>query len=853
MNLPFVLRMALRESRAAWRRIALYTGAITLGVAALVAINSFRADVIAGVHAEARVLLGADLELFSRQPFPAEVQGALDSAAQAGTEISYATNFASMALAPRTGATRLVNVRAMVGGYPYYGRIETDPPTAWSELATGRHALVDPGVLVYLDAQVGDTLRIGQAAFVIIGVVTKVPGDVGLRTAIGPSVYIPRTYVDETGLIQFGSLVRYLAYLRIPNGTELEAFLDSWGERMRELRVGYDTVEEREEEWAESLDALARFLGLVGLIALLLGGIGVASAVHVFVKRRLDTVAVLRCLGASQRTVFSVYLAQAALMGALGSLAGVALGVIVQWSLPGVLEDFLPLDVSPMLHAGPVLAGLGIGIWVAVLFGLLPLLTVRDVAPLRALRRAYDTPPAKRDPARLLTYAALALTALGLSITQAPVLAAGLAFAVAIAVTTGALWLVAKGLTRATRRYFPRRAPYVVRQGVANLFRPHNQTVSVILTVGFGLFLLGSLHVVQRNLLDQFAFDVRPDRPNLVIFDIQQDQREGVEALLRERGLGTPEFTPIVPARVAALNDRPVSEILADTTGPGPSRWALRREYRNTYRDTLVSSEELIAGAWWDGPRLEAAPGEAAPLPRISLERDVADELQVEVGDRITWDVQGVRLETEIASLRRVDWARFEPNFFAVFEPGVLESAPQIFVTLSRVEGDTPRAEIQRDLVRRYPNVSALDLSLVQQTIDTILGSVAVAVRFMALFSIASGMVVLIGAIGTSRYQRLRESVLLKTIGARTQQVTRILATEYLALGALAALTGLLLAAVAGWALVTFFFEMSFRLPVLPLLVLGLGTVIVTIVVGLLSSRDVMRRAPLAVMREITE
>ncbi len=853
MTLPFILRMALRESRAAWRRMALYMGSITLGVAALVAINSFRADVITGVHAEARVLLGADLELFSRQPFPADVQQALDSAAQAGTPISYATNFTSMALAPRTGLTRLVNVRAMTGGYPYYGTIETEPAEAWSQREAGRQALVDPGVLVYLDARQGDTLRIGQAAFVISGVVTKVPGDVGLRTAIGPSVYIPRAYVDETGLIQFGSLVRYLAYLQIPTVEEVETFVDAWGTRLEEARMGYDTVEEREEEWAESLDALARFLGLVGLIALLLGGIGVASAVHVFVKRRLDTVAVLRCLGASQRTVFAVYLVQAALMGAVGSAVGVALGLAVQWSLPGVLEDFLPLEVSPTLHAAPVLTGLGIGIWVAVLFGMLPLLTVRDVAPLQALRRAYDGPPPRRDVARLLTYVAVAATVVGLSVSQAPVMPAGLAFAVAIALTTTALWLVAKGLTRATRRFFPRRAPYVVRQGVANLFRPHNQTVSVILTVGFGLYLLASLHVVQRNLLDQIAIDARPDRPNLVIFDIQQDQQAGVESLLTERGLVTQEFTPIVPARIAALNGRPVSELLSDTTGPGPSRWALRREYRNTYRDTLVSSEELTAGAWWDEPRAAPPPGAGSPLPRISMERDVAEELRLELGDRITWDVQGVRVETEIASLRRVDWARFEPNFFAVFEPGVLEGAPQIFVTLARVEGDVPRAEVQRDLVQRYPNISALDLSLVQQTIDTILGSVAVAIRFMALFSIASGMIVLIGAIGTSRYQRLRESVLLKTIGAQARQVTRILATEYLALGALAALTGLLLAALAGWALVTFFFEMTFRLPLLPLLGLGLATVLVTILVGLLSSRDVMRRTPLAVMREITE
>lgn len=848
MNLFFTFRMAARESRSSRRRIGLYMGAITLGVTALVAINSFRANVSSAISRESRNLLGADLELRTRVPFGDSTMALLDSAAVAGTPVSYLTSFASMALAPRSGLTRLVEVRAVSGDFPYYGAIETEPADRWRRLQAARRALVDQAVLIQLAVAVGDTLRIGDGWFVIDGVLTRVPGEVALRAAMGPRVYIPGAYLEETGLLQYGSRARYAAYLRISDNDELQSFINRHNEFFESQRIGYDTASEREAELAESLDMLARYLGLVGLIALLLGGIGVASAVHVFVKDKLETVAILRCIGSDQQTVFAVYLLQAAALGLVGSAAGVVLGILVQLNLPGLLADFLPLEVRTSLDWNALFAGLALGGWVALIFGLLPLLEVWNVTPLAALRRDVNGEHAPATWPRYMVYAALLGTIVTLSVWQAPERTIGFVFAGAILTTTAALWAVAWGLIRATKRFLPRRAPYVFRQGIANLFRPHNQTVAVTLAVGFGVFLLGTLHVVQRNLVDQISMDTRPDRPNLVVFDIQEDQQAGVEQILAGYDVPVLELTPIVPARVHAVNSRTVDELLADTVPR--SRWPLRREYRNTYRDTVVRTEEVVAGQFHDDDRDARR---TTGLPAISMEEDVARELHVWVGDRITWDVQGVLIETEITSIRRVNWARFELNFFAVFETGVLEPAPKSFVSLMRVDDVVRRAELQRDLVQRYPNVAAIDLTLLQRTLDTIFGSVALAIRFMALFSIAAGTIVLVGAIATSRFQRLRESVLLKTLGARGRQVRQVLFTEYLALGTLAGITGVLLAGIAGWALIRFFFELTFALPIAGLAAFAVGAAALTTAVGLWNSRDVLRQAPLAVMREMGE
>ena len=847
MNLRFAFRHALRESRSGWRRIGLYMSSITLGVAALVAINSFRGSLVGSVEQESRNLLGADLRLTSNRPFTEPVQAIIDSAAQQ-YELSTVTTLVSMASAPSTGEVRLIQLRATEGAYPFYGSVVTKPADAWARRSEGQTALVDPALLTHLNVGVGDSIQVGNIAFAIAGTLETAPGGFSFRSALGPRVYIDARHLDATGLLQFGSMNQRQAFFRIPDEKALQQFVDRRHDIFRQNLVDFDTAEEQGDNLAEMLDVLTRFLALVGLTALLLGGVGVASAVHVFMRDRRHTVAVLRCIGGTQRDVFLAYLLQAAMLGFVGAAAGALIGIGVQAALPAVLKDVLPFQVAFEPDIVAIAAGVGIGIWAASLFALLPLLEIRNITPLHAIRREFEPARRRFDAAQITAFAALLISMVAISVWQAGQLLPGLAFAGALLGTLVLLWLTALLLIRATRRLLPRQAPYVVRQGISSLFRPQNQTIAVMLGLGFGVFLLSTMYVVQKNLLGWLNIENRATQPNLVAFDIQTDQVDGVRERITQNSGIPAELTPIVTARIARINGRTSAEIMSDTTARRVEPWALRREYRHTYRDSLTSSENVIAGKFFDGSTTAAqSPAE------ISVETDVAESLNVKLGDRITWDVGGIEIETRITSLRRVDWARFATNFFVVFPPGVLDRAPQTWVALARVDGDSTRGIVQRDLVAANPNVSVIDVAQVQRALEDIVGKVTLAVRFMALFSILAGIIVLIGAIATSRFQRLRESVLLKTIGATHAQITGILLVEYIALGLLAGLTGLLLASIAGWALTTFFFELQFVLPVLPLMGLWISVAGLAVVVGLVNSRDLLRRPPLAVLRESGE
>jgi len=409
-------------------------------------------------------------------------------------------------------------------------------------------------------------------------------------------------------------------------------------------------------------------------------------------------------------------------------------------------------------------------------------------------------------------------------------------------------------LVRGVRRWFPSGWPYVWRQGLANLFRPANQTVAVVLALGFGAFLLATLFLVQHNLRRGLELTGGARRPNLLLLDIQTDQAAAVARQLHERGLPENGPVPIVPMRILSVKGKPVAELLADTTrhrsdadagprGEPTNAWALRREYRSTYRDTLVASERVVAGRWWTG-------GDRAARPvSISVEQDLAKELGVAVGDEIVWDVQGVAMPSRVASLRDVNWARFEPNFFVVFAPGSLEQAPQTLVVLTRIDDDVERGQFQRALAERFSNVTSVDLALVQQGIERLVSRVALAIRFMAGFSLAVGGLVLVGAIATTRLQRLRESLLLRTLGATRRQVLRIALAEYLALGLLASLTAVLLATGAGWGLTRWYFEGRFWIPLAPLAALVAAIAALSVMVGLWTTREALDGTPLELLR----
>lgn len=848
-SLGFVARMAAREVRASPRRLFLLTAAVAIGVAALVAINSFTASLQRSVRDQARALLGADLSFSARRPLPAAVDAVLDTLEAQGARTARVTSFGGMAYVPRTAGTRLVQVAAVDGGYPFYGEIRTDPAAAWSRLGSGRHVVVDPALLAALSAVPGDTLALGEARFVITGAVVSAPGNAGFRAALGPRIFIPATHLTETGLLGFGARAEYEAFVRLPASLDPERVAERYRGTLRPERVRVRTVSEDRQDLNETLSRLTGYLGLVALIALLLGGIGVASAVVVFIRQRLETIAVLRCLGATGGRVLAIYGLEAAAMGLAGSLLGAAAGVGLQRLLPGLLAGLLPVDVELVVSWPAVILGVAMGLWVALVFALLPLLGVRRVPPLAALRRPFESQPAPRDWWRGAAVALLAGSTVGLASLQVGSLRQGAVFSAGLAGALALLWFASWALIRAARRWPLPGSPYLWRQGLSNLHRPSNQTVTVVLAIGFGAFLLGTLLLVQFNLLRQLRLTGGPQRPNLVLFDIQRDQLDEVEATLARAGLPSVGPVPIVPMRIASVRGTPVSRILADSGVAGEDgprgAWAYRREYRSTYRDTLVASERLVDGRWWSPA---ARPG-AGDGPRISVEAELARELGVGVGDEIVWDVQGLRLPTRVASLREVEWARFEPNFFVVFEPGVLEEAPQTLVTLTRIERPEERGRFQRGLAERLPNVTTLDLTLLQETLERLIGRVALAIRFMALFTLATGAVVLIGALATTRFQRIREGALLRTLGATRGQIFRVVLAEYLALGVMAATVAAGLAAVAGWGLARWMFDGRFALPALPLAALTLGVVGLTVGVGLLNSREVIRRTPLEVLR----
>ncbi|MEX0891294.1 MAG: FtsX-like permease family protein [Gemmatimonadota bacterium] len=844
MRLPFALRHALREARANGRRLGVYLLAISLGVGALVAIRSFRTDALEAVRQEARGLLGADLELHAGAPLPDSVLAAADSLAAEGVELGRVVRLPTVVIGPHDDV-RLVQLHGVSGGWPFYGELRTDPPGVWERLEDARVAVVDPALLIHLGAELGDSLEVGGGRFVIGGTFEGLPPDFGPGAALGPRVVVGERWLAETGLLAFGTLARHHLYFRFPNLEGRQPFIDRYHDSWRRANISFGTAEERAENVTEFLDALTRFLGLVGLAALLLGGVGVAVAVHVFVRERRPVIAVLRCIGATQRTAFSAYLLLAVLLGAAGAAAGVLLGLAVRVLLPGVLGELVPVRVGFSVDMAAAAAGLAAGMGVAVIFALLPLLEVRGIAPLRALREDDSERPAGRrlDPARLGVYACLAAVLVALGVWTAPTPLMGWAFAGALVAVLALLRAVAWLLARALRRWFPHGASFVVRQGMAGLFRPHNQTAAVTVALGFGVFAVGGLWLVQQNLLDWILPEDRAARPTLAVIDVQADQRAAVDAIFTAAGLAAPSYEPIVVARIAALDGVPVDSILDGPRAREVEPWALRREYRNTWRARLSDAEELVAGTWFDA--------EEADLPRISMEEDLAASLGVGLGSTVTWDVQGRNVATRITSLRAVDWSRFGTNYFVVFEPGALAGAPTTYVSLAEVPDANTRARLQRDLTRRHANLGVLDVAVVQEALARVLDRVTGAIRFMALFTLAGGAAVLFGAVAAARHQRSREAVLLRTLGATRAQVTRILLTEYAVLGAMAGSAGVLLASVAGWALVHWVFRLDFHPHPVGMLGLGLAAALLAAAAGALTGRAPLRRPPLAALRDL--
>ena len=850
MRTPFSVRLALMEGRSGIRRVGWFLAAVALGVGSLVALYSFQRDAEASVRREARVLLGGDLRLQGSSPLDERAVEVLDSLAAQGAIVARGTSLASVVSVPGADRARLLQVNAVDEYFPAAGEVEEQPEGVWARLPGGTGVVADPQVLQQLGVNLGDSLRVGALELVVTGSATGLPVDFGIEWVAGPPLYISLDNLSETGLTEFGSLAQYRAWVGFPDGGEARQVRDRYREEFQRFGISIETAQEEAAGFASGFEDLSRFLGLVGLLALLLGGIGVGSAVNVYLRERLPSMAILRCIGARRATLLRAYLLQAVALGALGAGVGVVLGLSIQFSLPILLREVLPFELSPTWHPEAIVAGWLLGAWVAVLFSLFPLLRVHGVSPLGALRAEVEDSSSPTSSQEIAVAMVLLASLFGLCTFQLGDAGQALVVTLATAGVLGLLSLVAMALGRGARALLPPSAPFPVRQGIAGLFRPGNQTIAVVTALGVGAFLMSTLLVVESGLRSELAVEFSPDQPTLLLFDVQRDQAEGVRGLLRGEGMDD-GLVPIVPARLESVDGVSVEEILS--RGVRRRRWMYNHLYRNTYSAERRPDERMIVGRWWDDP-VEDPPvvrsAVASGAARVSLEVDLAEGLGVEIGDRIVWNVQGVPVTSVISSLREVEWSSVRPNFFAVFEPGSLDEAPVTFVALSSSEDVAARQRIQDALLEDYPNVSFLDISLVQETLERLTGQIGRAFRALAGFILGGGTLVLFASLLTTRFKRRRESAMLKTIGASGRTIRGILFSEYAALGGIGAATGILLGGLGGHLLLGWQFELDAGVPWATLLRLWFGILVLSVLVGWSVSGPVLRASPLATLRE---
>jgi putative ABC transport system permease protein len=837
-GISWLSKMAWRDGKASAKKLGLFVASIVLGIAAVVSIQSFGENLKDNIQLQSKALMGADYRIDSNNPPNERVVAIMDSL---GGPDAREISFTSMAAFSHSGAAKLVQVRGIEAKFPLYGELDTEPANAAQNFIEKGAALVDATVMLQLGVKPGDSVKIGEVTLPIAGSLKAVPGSTAIFSSVAPPVLIPYDLIEKTELVQTGSRVGYDFYFKAGDNTSMEELDRVLGPQLDAQDADLDTHTSTSQRMGRRYENFGKFLNLVAFIALLLGCVGIASAISIYIKGKLKDVAVLKCIGASRRQTFLVYLIQIGAIGFIGGILGTILGLLLQQLFPLMLGDLLPVDVDMSFSPRVIAMGILLGICMSLLFALYPLMGTLYISPLQALR-VQNEGKENSGKAGLLVLCGIFLFILLFSYWLLEDWRYSFAFVAGIIVTFSILAGIAQLFMKAIKRYFPSSWGFPARQSLLNLFRPQNQTLTLVLAIGVGTFLISTLYFTKDVLLAQATLEEQQDSPNMILLDVQTEQQDAVKQTIESRELSVMDDIPIVTMRVQSIKGRSVNQIRQDTTA-NVNRWVLNHEFRVTYRDSLIASETLQQGEW-------VSEGNAQELVPISVSDNFADDAKVEVGDRVTFNVQGVLLNTVVRSVRLVDWSRMQMNFSIVFPAGVLEDAPQFRVLTTSLPDEQASAGLQQELVREFPNVTIIDLRQVLTVVEGLLEKISWLINFMAFFSILTGVIVLLGAVRTSKYQRIRESVLLRTLGAKSKQILKILALEYTFLGMLGALAGILLSLISSQLLAWFLFETPFIPSWIPFLVLLPGIVLLVLIIGLSNSVGVIKKPPLEVLRK---
>jgi putative ABC transport system permease protein len=812
---------------------------IVLGVAALVAINSFNYNLRQEIDREAATLLGADLAATSNKVAEPEILTILDSLPG---EKAREMEMLSMSYIPKTDESQFVRLKALEGDYPFYGKIKTDPANAAKTYKNGPYALVDESLMLQHSLTPGDSIKLGKMMFEIKGKLSGAVGSIGAASAVAPAIYISLASLDSTGLVQPGSLVNYAYYYKVPQGFNVEKWKSSRKKLFRSESLRVETIEDRKENLNQAFGFLNNFLNLIAVVALLLGCIGVASSVFIYVKSKYNAIALLRCIGMKSDDAFLIYFIQIMSLGLLAVISGVITGVAIQSLLPLILKDFLPVKVNMGISATAIFEGFTIGLVVTSLFSLVPLVSIRTVSPLRILRSSVEENPRSMNAIKMVLYAII-LIALSLFMWMlTDSLLTGILFVAGILLTYFILSGISILVTGTLRKMIPERAGFILKQGMSNLFRPDNQTQTIMVTIGMGTAVLTTMIILQSLLLNNVSLMDEGKQPNMILYGIETNQMEGLKSITEKFGLPVIQEVPIVTMKIDGWKGRTKAQWMADSTMTS-KRWAANREARVTYRDSITEDEKLVSGT------LKKYRGGNDSI-YVSLGTTFAEALDVKLGDEVVFNVQGTRIVTYVGSLREIEFRNLSTRFFIVFPSGVLEQAPQFQVLVTKAPDNATISSYRGEVVKTFPNISVVDLTTILESVNDILQKVAFIIRFMAIFSLLTGMIVLISSLLLSKYQRLKESILLRTIGATKSQIIRINMTEYTILGSLSAGTGIAIAILAAFILTKFQLQLDFVIDWVPVFAVFLLVVLVTVVTGMINSRSVVSSPPLEVLRK---
>jgi putative ABC transport system permease protein len=844
--LPLLLRLALRELRGGLRGFGIFLACIALGVAAIAGVSSLSRSLTEGISREGSRILGGDMafSLLQREANEAE-RAFLASKGQ----VNVIASMRAMAIAGEKGSA-LVELKAVDAGYPVVGTLETDPQFAPADLLGERDgafgAAVDSALLARLDLRVGDRVMVGAAAIELRASLVSEPDKIASGIGFGPRLLISQEAVRATGLIQPGSLVRWTYRLSLPPNLSTEEGLERLeAEAKRVLPEAGWNIRTRlnaDPRFAKNIERFTQFLTLVGLTALLVGGVGVANAVRGFVDRKRASIATFKSLGAPGGQVVMLYLTQVMLIALVGIGIGLAVGAALPFIVTGLFGHLLPIPIRPIIAAGELGIALLYGILTALVFALAPLGRAHDV-PVSGLFRDQIDPERRWPRRRYLVALALSVAALvSLAVFAAYDRRIALMFVGAAAGSFLLLRLVALGIMALARR-LPRPRRTAARLALSNVHRPGALTPSLVLSLGLGITLLVTLALIDTNLTRQLTQTLPERAPSFFFLDIPNQQADEFETFLKIQTPGAEiERVPMMRGRLVTLGGRPVSEIRANED----VSWVLEGDRGITYAKTLPEGSDLVEGEWW--------PEDYRGKPLVSFDHKIAEGLGLKLGDEITVNVLGRNISATIANLRQVEWRSLGINFVMVFSPNAFAGAPHTHlatVTLPNGFDAALEGRILRGSAQAYPMVTSVRVKDALEAVNDVVSQLIMAIRGASSIALIASLLVLAGALAAGHRARLYDAVVLKTLGATRARLLSAYALEYGILGLATAVFGLLAGGLAAYFIVTRVMNLSFTLDLSGALLASALAVLVTVGLGLVGTWRILSQKPALYLRNL--